>query len=139
MPSTVVKFSEVEKALPEKSAETNIIRTSKGLFLIELQGELNVPHALARDAVGVSEEYRQLFATVDEIQQAVKFGRLEFDHNSRAVLYVGKSQRIIGDVEELKEPLGVMKVPTKPELGDIEIIDVVYSKIIFKSRPLPVL
>lgn len=59
-------------------------------------------------------------------------------------LYVGLHQRLTGEVKKLARPLAVIRrraadAKTEEAGGDeLEIMDVVYYKMIFSSRPEPV-
>lgn len=58
-------------------------------------------------------------------------------------LYVGLHQRLTGEVKKLAKPLAMIRQRAKSARtegagGDeLEIVDVVYYKIIFSSRPEP--
>ena len=61
------------------------------------------------------------------------------------LLYVGRHQRLTGEVKKLPKPVAVIRrreaagASTGAEAGDeLEIVDVVYYKILFSSRPEPV-
>ena len=71
----------------------------------------------------------------------------------KVYLYVGRHQRLTGEVKKLPNPLAVIRrrVPSGLDEGlsdatadttvsdeQLEIVDVVYHKIIFSSRPEPV-
>lgn len=63
----------------------------------------------------------------------------------RVYLHIGKYQRMTGEVKKLPKPLGVIRrrevaggMTTEGEKGDLEIVDVVYWKVLFKARPEPV-
>lgn len=60
-------------------------------------------------------------------------------------LYVGRHQRLTGEVKKLAKPLAVIRrrdmagASTGTEASEeLEIVDVVYYKILFSSRPEPV-
>ena len=72
-------------------------------------------------------------------------------------LYIGKSQRLLGNVVKLSTPLAVLRIPLKNEdemMVDsnndnvnkfkqeeelIKLVDIVKAKVIFKQRPLPIM
>lgn len=147
MPTTHVDYSEASDTLnasQNPSVPGNcFVSTPFGLSILEIQGELNLPSAPPTNPAGVDPEYLGNFAKVDDIYDAVKFGRMEFDESnpSRVVLYIGKSQRLLGSVETLREPLGVLKVSTVANKDDnsMKFMDVIHKKIIFKQRPLPIM
>ena len=61
-------------------------------------------------------------------------------------LYVGKHQRMNGEVKKLPKPLAVLRKQEKrpdhdpPGQGDdsLELIDIIRYKVLFASRPEPV-
>ncbi|EEQ40131.1 putative histone H4.2 [Clavispora lusitaniae] len=146
MPSTPIDYKDIHRALNSNSLTTNsngcIISTPFGLSLLEIQGELNLPESAPTETEGLDPDYVRNFAKVDDIYEAVKFGRLEFDEKDpqKAVLFIGKSQRLLGSVVTLKDPLGVLRVPTGDNpTQNMKFVDLVYKKIIFKQRPLPIM
>lgn len=144
MPKTDVDYANVRRELnlPSKNNPTNscVVSTALGLLILEIQGELNIPLQIPDDLRGLDADYVSNFARVDEIYEAVRFGKMEFDQKnpSKVILFVGKSQRLLGSVETLREPLAVLRVPSKKD-EQMNIVDIVYKKIIFKQRPLPVM
>ncbi|ABN67722.2 predicted protein [Scheffersomyces stipitis CBS 6054] len=157
MPSAIVDLSGVRSIANSERSSVNtpddVISTPFGLSLIEIQGELNLPHEAPINVQknDTNAEYIRNFVTVDEIKHAVNFGQLQLDEKdpSKVTLFIGKSQRLLGSIVELDLPLGVMKIPlnqdTSPENGnekqkeDIQIVDIVRKKMIFKQRPLPIM
>lgn len=148
MPTTNIDYSELSNELkPQGGAEVPggcVVSTPFGLLILEIQGELNLPLSAPEDTAGVDQEYLDNFALVDDIYEAVKFGRMEFDSldSSKVVLFIGKSQRLLGSVEKLREPLGILKVPTNPQSQgpqSMKFMDIIHKKIIFKQRPLPIM
>lgn len=133
MPSVNIDF---EKCV-ENTAKPVTISTPYGLAIIEIQGELNVPVGMPPDHA--SEEYKANFTKVNDEFSAVKFGQLEFDEKdkTRAVLYIGKSQRLLGNIVSLSTPLGVLRIDSSKK--DVKMVDIIYKKIIFKERPLPIM
>ncbi|ODV63567.1 Ctf8p ASCRUDRAFT_23115, partial [Ascoidea rubescens DSM 1968] len=135
------------------------LSTRLGLVVIEIQGELNYP---TRFPIDVDDDRGDENNTEDEeryieevigneyiadakLKQAIRIGRLEIDeHFMKCILYIGKSQRLIGSIEKLENPIGLLKFPRIFNDKDyqnkkIEIIDIVNYKIIFKNRPLPIM
>ncbi|CAK7893807.1 chromosome transmission fidelity protein 8 [[Candida] anglica] len=133
MPCVDIDCSSVGSTATEKPP--NVISTPLGLAIVEIQGELNLPQTQpSRDA---NPEYLANFATVDDIYTAVRFGSLELDpkDEEKAVVYIGKSQRLMGKLVNLDTPLGVLRLGSK----DIKMVDIIYKKLIFKDRPLPIM
>ncbi|ODQ47232.1 hypothetical protein PICMEDRAFT_25890, partial [Pichia membranifaciens NRRL Y-2026] len=114
-----------------------VVATPLGLALVEIQGELSIPK---ETPAGLSSpESREGGGSGDaEDVEVVKFGRLELDEElQRATLFISTTQRLIGTVEKIDPPLGVLKVVHAGQV--CEMIDVVGTKIIFKHRPLPIM
>lgn len=138
MPFTRVDCSAAHRAAKTDRVRDNTVLTPSGLCLLEIQGELDYPdHAPAQ----VTDDS---FITVDEIHDAVKVGRLEYDDKdpSKVVLFVGKSQRLVGSIVDLDVPLGVLRVPLDGQEGaaePIQMVDIIKKKLIFSERPLPIM
>ena len=143
MPTANIDYSKANHRLNSEPLEAgsvtdNVISTPFGLVLLEIQGELNLPREVPKDNL-------QDFISVDSIHHAVKFGRLQLDEKDpkKLTLFVGNSQRLIGDLVKLNPPLAVLKVPIdKTDLikdKSIDMIDIIEKKLIFKERPLPIM
>lgn len=143
MPCADIDYSEAHRVLNgqvHESPEGCFVSTPFGLSLLEIQGELNLPTHAPTDTQNPDPEYKANFATVDEIYEAVRFGNIQFDEKdpAKVVLIIGKSQRLMGSVVTLPKPLGVLRVPSGEE-APMKIIDVIYKKLLFKQRPLPIM
>ncbi|OBA23468.1 hypothetical protein METBIDRAFT_76483 [Metschnikowia bicuspidata var. bicuspidata NRRL YB-4993] len=145
MPSTAIDYSDAHKALnlqpqilPDGSC---FVLTPFGLSLLEIQGELNLPLSAPVSHEGMDPDYLKNFAKVDGIYDAVRFGKMEFDEkdSSKVVLFIGSSQRLLGTVEPLRNPLGVLRVPAENSGENMKIVDVIEKKILFQQRPLPIM
>ena len=162
MPTATIDCSSAQDILNNTSTNDNdLIFTPYGLMLLEIQGELNLPNEFPQGQPKTDEDHKYLnnFITINEIQHAVKFGNLVFDEkdNSKVTLYIGKSQRLLGNVVKLSTPLAVLRIPLKNEdemMVDsnndnvnkfkqeeelIKLVDIVKAKVIFKQRPLPIM
>ncbi len=123
--------------------------TPSGLAILEIQGTINLPDVHPGSK-----------------PEDVSIGRLEFQEYDASkpesttwmksvYLYVGKHQRLMGEVKKLPKPLAVVKKrvrlhedtdpsreqeSTRPEeqQDELEIVDVIKWKIVFSSRPEPV-
>ncbi|KAL4887071.1 putative sister chromatid cohesion protein Ctf8 [Aspergillus karnatakaensis] len=126
-----------------------LLQTPSGLALLELQGTINLPARtdaeLGYESAGL--ENASLF-------YETPVGKLMFPAYSpqnakddtqwmkRAYLYVGRYQRMTGEVKKLPKPLAILQ---RREMGaveesaeELEIVQIVKYKIIFKNRPEPV-
>ncbi len=156
MPTREIKYDRATKSLrfggstksEEKTSIHNgsVLSTPAGLFLIEIQGELNIP---SKKPVGLSEEEKQLFIKrklpsvyTDRDKppkDLVKFGRIEIHEGSgEAVLYISTSQRLEGKIESLDPPLGILKIPEGDD-QNCEMLDVIKKRLVFRNRPLPIM
>ncbi|RVX66098.1 hypothetical protein B0A52_10032 [Exophiala mesophila] len=125
------------------------LQTPSGLAIVEIQGTVHTPMSIAQTDTGSPQ------ATSN-----TPIGRLEFplyengDQSEgkwmkRVYLYVGKHQRLTGEVKKLPKPLGVLrKRPANAVTGsnqvadesngDLDLVDVIKYKLLFSGRPEPV-
>lgn len=127
MPTVKLNYDKIK---PELDTPPQTISTPFGLCVLDIQGVMNLPKEKTSDA-----EYIK----VQDIHDAVRFGRLSFDarDNTKVTLIIGNSQRLVGSIVTLDTPLGLLKVPTSE--GDINMVDIIHKKIVFKHRPLPIM
>ncbi|KAA8648766.1 hypothetical protein EYZ11_004911 [Aspergillus tanneri] len=130
-----------------------LLQTPSGLALLELQGTINVPSQEdqgdeSRPAELTSNPYESSASTAFE----TPIGKLMFPDYSpqttraddttwmkRVYLYVGRYQRMTGEVKKLAQPLAVVQKRQDTTDGDeLEIVEIVKYKLLFKSRPEPV-
>ncbi|KAG7884710.1 hypothetical protein KL938_001837 [Ogataea parapolymorpha] len=151
MPSRIVSTEKASESIksPTQSVPDNlpsIVCTKWGSMLLEIQGELNLP---PNKPEGLNEQEEKLFTkfvypdlVADNerlVRDAVKFGRLEIEKDmKRATLYISTSQRLVGTVETIDPPLGLLKTDID-ESGKCEFVDVIRKKVVFKLRPLPII
>lgn len=122
-----------------------ILQTPSGLAIVEMQGTINLP---SRDVEqGEDELSTTLYA--DQISETA-IGRLVFpeytgkaDDGSwmkRVYLYVGKHQRLPGEVRKLPKAMAVIRKRDggKSIHGALEVVEIIKHKIIFSHRPEPV-
>jgi chromosome transmission fidelity protein 8 len=117
-----------------------LLQTPSGLAILELQGTINLPSP--PEASGL---------------QSTSVGRLEFpDYHpqipsgdktwmKKIYLYVGKHQRLTGEIKKLSKPLGLVRRKTQDVANELrgqkdglEMVEVVEWEIVFSSRPEPV-
>lgn len=116
-----------------------LLHTPSGLALLELQGSLNLPPPAA--------------GATDSL-----IGNLIFpadpDTDKKVWLYIGKHQRMTGELRKLKTPMGIMRRRARADVNmtgagqeeggdkwegeELEIAEVVRWKIVFSGRPEPV-
>ncbi|MCJ1227292.1 hypothetical protein MMC12_003947 [Toensbergia leucococca] len=147
MPSVPLHFPHAKSVEPINNVLTNplphLFQTPSGLALLELQGTINMP------AIDPTEEPH------DALAQETPIGRIVFPDYStdtapestawmkNVYLYIGMHQRLTGEVKKLPRPVAVIRRKVGPEGSELvgeelEIVEVVYYKILFSSRPEPV-
>ncbi len=137
-----------------------LLQTPSGLALLEMQGTINLPNHGDEDSFTSTEIHGNTTA------QETPIGRLVFplyDHQDasstawmkRVYMYVGKHQRLTGEVKKLPKAIAVIRKRTdglhqrngNEGLGEegqdgsndeLEIVEIVKYKILFSSRPEPV-
>lgn len=123
----------------------NLLQTPSGLAILEIQGTINTPLLPSENPLSASSACA-----------ATPIGRLVFPHYSDSnpspgwmksvQLYIGRHQRLTGEVKKLANPLAVIRRREMTEEArreetrgeELEIVDLVYYKILFSSRPEPV-
>lgn len=148
--------------LPSTTTSTplpSLFRTPNGLAILELQASINTDdtdtnHNNAHDH---DHDYHSPNAQAPTFETPI--GKLMFPDYSpltsaddttwmkRVYLYVGRYQRMSGEVKKLGNPIAVVRktssdstsISTSTEdTEELEIVDVVRYKIAFKNRPEPV-
>jgi len=136
-----------------------LLQTPSGVALLELQGTLNLPQCDDEDVTTPAETHRDISS------QETPVGRLIFpDYDAqdpsstawmkRVYLYVGKHQRLTGEVKKLPKAIAVIRKRAeglvhqksddagvgceKEAANELEIAEIVKFKILFSTRPEPV-
>lgn len=151
---SIVHTESAKNPLPQ------LIQTPSGLALLEMQGTINLPSHDDEDSIS-TEDHNGLKT------QETPIGRLIFpDYDAekkgdnswmkRVYLYVGKHQRLTGEVKKLPKAIAVIRrrdSEAKDVDGDLdmdedneragkieelEIVEIVKYKILFSIRPEPV-
>ncbi|EKV04897.1 Chromosome transmission fidelity protein 8 [Penicillium digitatum] len=137
-PKTTTTASTPNNPLP------TLLQTPSGLALLELQGTINIPSGNEEDDLDYSTSTDNPASTFE-----TPIGKLMFPdysvHNpddtrwmKRAYLYVGRYQRMTGEVKKLPRPIAVLQKRQASEVEELEVVEIVRYKIFFKSRPEPV-
>lgn len=144
---------------PSANPLPQLLHTPSGLALLEIQGTINLPDDPRYDPLDPG-------ATSSGKTYETAIGRLVFpDHNpavqdpkstiwmKRVHLYVGKHQRVTGEVKKLPKPVAVIRRrPREQDEDDImgnavddgevpeelEVVEIIKYKILFSQRPEPV-
>ncbi|EHY60811.1 hypothetical protein HRR83_000577 [Exophiala dermatitidis] len=145
-----------------------ILHTPSGLAIVEIQGTIYGPFQQSLEEQ--RESYESNINNVN-VTKTTSIGRLEFPlYNpqddpgngdgkwmKKVYLYVGKHQRLTGEIKKLAKPLAVIKKATSEDglvnddvnssssprrslssAEDLEIVDIVKYKLLFSARPEPV-
>lgn len=121
------------RLLDSNNTERSVgVHTQLGNTMLEIQGDLDIPATPPEK----EDEFKR-FST-QEGENIVRFGLLSIsDDQKLATLFVGRKQRLLGQVQKLETPLGLLKF--NKEQGTVEMQDIFQYKIIFKDRPLPIM
>ncbi|KAI5820802.1 putative sister chromatid cohesion protein Ctf8 [Pyronema omphalodes] len=134
MPSIPLYLSPSTPPATVSNPLPQLLQTPSGLAIIELQGTINHPND--GSLIGTF-----IFPQDDDKEKGKKVW-----------LYIGSHQRMLGEMKKLGTPLGVLR---RRERGDVnmdimeteeekwsgeelEIVEVVYWKVVFAGRPEPV-
>jgi chromosome transmission fidelity protein 8 len=135
-PSATVMDPQASNPLPQ------LLQTPSGLALLELQGTIHVPTPSAEEMDMDNAEYkidtpvgRLVFPQYSPTNPASDLGWMK-----RVYLYIGKNQRMTGEVKKLPKAMGIMRKRTGQEgkQEELEIVEIVRHKIVFSNRPEPV-
>ncbi|RDW81092.1 Ctf8 family protein [Aspergillus mulundensis] len=126
-----------------------LLQTPSGLALLELQGTINLPSQETSEP-----DNETINSDNPSLTYETPIGKLMFPDYSpqnvkddtswmkRAYLYVGRYQRMTGEVKKLPKPLAIIqRRQTDGENGageQLEIVEIVKYKLMFKNRPEPV-
>jgi chromosome transmission fidelity protein 8 len=133
-----------------------LLQTPSGLALLELQGTINLP---GRDdeALPISTDGSRISIAEETPIGCILFP--EYDKSDpgstawmkRVYLYVGKHQRLTGEVKKLPKAIAVIRKKAggtiiqreqeevdRGQIDELEIVEIVKYKILFSSRPEPV-
>ncbi|OCK72660.1 hypothetical protein K432DRAFT_107826 [Lepidopterella palustris CBS 459.81] len=129
--------------IPASNPLPPLLRTPAGLALLEIQGTIHAPSVPSASNPTSSATLigNLVFPLYNE-------GAVEADTKwmKRVYLYVGKHQRLTGEVRKLGKAVGVLgrrRVGEGEGIGggegdELEILEVVRYKIVFSTRPEPV-
>ncbi|KAI5795079.1 Ctf8-domain-containing protein [Geopyxis carbonaria] len=115
-----------------------LLHTPSGLAIIELQASIHLPRSADPDS--------------PDADEPTPIGHFVFpppdSGSTRVWLYIGKHQRMAGEIKKLPAPLGVLRRRERPDGGqaegdgvegeEVEIAEIVRYKVLFASRPEPV-
>ena len=138
MPTIALHPLAATRSAPCINVLPQLLQTPSGLAIVEMQGTVN----------------STLSTTDNTANGATPVGNLVFPHydasmpasdtswQKRVHLYVGKHQRLTGEVKKLTKPIAIIRrrpaSSAGPESDEMEIAEVVYYKLLFAHRPEPV-
>lgn len=133
MPTIPIHPPSTHRSGSSASALPQLLQTPSGYAIVEIQGTVNTSRTNDNaNAMGkiVFPHYEPGMANEDT------------SWHKRVYLYVGKHQRLTGEVKKLAKPLAVIRKvagtgnESAPE--ELEIAEIVYWKVLFAHRPEPV-
>ncbi|KAK5304955.1 hypothetical protein LTR99_004021 [Exophiala xenobiotica] len=126
----------------------SLLQTPSGLAILEIQGTIHGPSLHSEEQISET--------------QTTTIGRLEFPLYSstepaagkwmkKVYLYVGKHQRLTGEIKKLAKPLAIIRkcdgndqpngtdaTSASATCEDLEVVEIVKYKLLFSGRPEPV-
>jgi len=139
MPTVPIHLSPAKPINPPHNPLPQLLQTPTGLAILEIQGTINLPLPLPSEST--TPVGRLVFPLYDSNDITESKAWMKTVH-----LYVGKYQRLTGEVKKLAKPVAVLRKREAPrnatemeEVKDeLEIVEIVYWKVLFSSRPEPV-
>ncbi|ORY12370.1 chromosome transmission fidelity protein 8 [Clohesyomyces aquaticus] len=149
MPSIPLHISQPSQPAPENPLPP-LLHTPTGLAILELQGTIHfpTPTASAHDT-----STTQVGKLVFPLYNPNALDPSDTKWMKRVYMYVGKHQRLTGEIKKLGKPFAVIRKREKGgERGhgdvdmddregvveELEIVQIVKYKIVFSTRPEPV-
>ncbi|EON67766.1 hypothetical protein W97_07020 [Coniosporium apollinis CBS 100218] len=132
-----------------------LLQTPSGLAILEIQGTIHTPPGSSEDSADAKPSHTSV-GTLVFPDYSPSDPPDDTKWMKRVYLYVGRHQRMTGEVRKLARPVGVVRrrgLGADGEEGDrdgedkgkgngkeeeLEIVEVVRHKVVFSSRPEPV-
>lgn len=119
-----------------------LLQTPSGLAILELQGSVRAEHGDVEGSTAALPLGKVVFPSADSHDGGDWDGK-------RVFLFVGKHQRMTGEVKKLAKPLAIVRRrrpdgsagddDAPPSAGDeVEIAEIAHFKILFTHRPEPI-
>ncbi|KAL2046897.1 hypothetical protein N7G274_000915 [Stereocaulon virgatum] len=133
MPTIPLHTAPKEPTKTFSSLLPQILQTPTGLAILEIQGTINLPQILPSESA--TQVGRLVFPDYSRNDPASNTAWMKRVH-----LYVGQHQRLTGEVKKLPRALAVIRKREETDSAneELEIVDIVYWKVIFSNRPEPV-
>ena len=138
MPAILLRPPSADRESRAKTTLPQILRTPSGLAILELQGTVNASGA-AQSSSLAAPIGKLVFPQYDASNTAD-----DTSWHKRVYLYVGKHQRLTGEVKKLAKPIAVIQrretssTARSDEPEELEIAEIVHYKLLFAHRPEPV-
>jgi len=113
-----------------------LLQTPSGLAIVEIQGTVNSSlSAEQKGPDGALQLGKLMFPLYDPTKP-----KDDTAWQKRVYLYVGKHQRLTGEVKKLVKPIAIVRRREGPDTSaeELEIAEIVYYKLLFAHRPEPV-
>lgn len=152
MPLAIIETDAQRPKISDKIELPNVLRTPSGLVLIEIQGTVHIGSRTLSSTGGLGlqsenehDKSTQFSNTKEEPDLIGKFDFSDLEKGGNSVtLVVDQHQRLRGKLEKLKKPLAILRIDGQQKEGTakspvrIPVVDVVSQKLIFSSRPEPI-
>lgn len=136
MPSIPIRKALAHGATSVDNPLPSILQTPSGLALLEIQGTVNSSQEpQAGSSLEIGELQFPLYNSKNPTSDTA--------WQKRVHLYVGKHQRLTGEIKKLQQPVALLRRASAEEGqtdGDqaLEVAEIIHYKIIFTYRPEPV-
>ena len=144
MPAVALHRHQDFKGTDHQNPLPQILHTPAGLALLEIQGTIHAPLPESTNSLEVGQLQFPLYNGNDN-------GGNEGPWMKKVYLYVGKHQRLTGEIKKLAKPIVILDKDTEeggasndlisPDGQDqarLNIVAIIKHKILFSSRPEPV-
>lgn len=144
MPTIPLHPRPLASPTPTENPLPPLLHTPTGLAILELQGTFHFPPPTS------ATDSTQLGKLVFPLYNPTINDPADTKWMKRVYMYVGKGQRLTGEVKKLGKPLGLVRMVKKEDVGmggmeeegkdgeEMEMVEVVRWKVVFSSRPEPV-
>ncbi|KAK5062903.1 hypothetical protein LTR84_004979 [Exophiala bonariae] len=123
-----------------------LLQTPSGLAIVEIQGTIHGPHGSSSGS-GSDSEQPPITTTLGRLEFPLYEAQEKNDGKwmKKVYLYIGKHQRLTGEVKKLAKPLGIIQKAGNGSIdsaeettSDLELVEIVKYKLLFSGRPEPV-
>ncbi|KAK5120238.1 hypothetical protein LTR85_006444 [Meristemomyces frigidus] len=135
MPTITLHPPSKERSSDAQNPLPNLLQTPSGLAIVELQGNVNSSlSAEQKGPDGATPLGKLMFPLYDPTKPA------DTAWQKCVYLYVGKHQRLTGEVKKLAKPIALVRrhVTEANAAEELEVAEIVHYKVLFAHRPEPV-